>query len=345
MNVKLPVDVVSLDHIDAGFSRYWVELIASSTQSSFFHQLHYLKMIQAVFERPVFLWYVFRKNHLKMGGFFVPSRFFGRILVQPYYLPYSDPLFYEPGDEHFISRISRMEMGLKDFAELIEKHFFLAEMEFSPQTENSRIFLGRRGWEVFPRFTYVVDLWGAGDVMSTFHKAERRQIRKRLDETEICEHVSSEEFTDLIFGSYSRHHQHPPLKKVTMMRWIEGMLGLAGMHFMGLRNRDGQLVSGLVYAIFKDKAYFILQGSVSDKGISFTPLLYYHVYHRLKEEGICMIDLLGGMHPSIAVFKLHVGGVPRMHVRLRFTRNKGSAVLSGLQYFTGKILRRIFHLT
>ncbi len=313
-------DVISLEEVDANFSSLWVELLKSSTQSSFFHQLHYLKAIRDAFDRPIRLWFHYKGHYLESGGILFPSGFSSGILA--YYLPYQDPLFCSYGNELQANRFIRYMNGYKDFIRLVERSTWFAEFEFSPESYDITEFLYQKRWHAIPRYTFYIEISEPDQILQKIHRDERRQIRNFKIPYTVTQTWESEEFIQLIIASYKRHNTMPPLSVSQMMKWLTSIRYLQGVHFMGLRNQENELVAGLVYVLFKDRAYFLLGGARSVKGPSYTPTLYYLLYKDLYERGIRTVDLLGGMHREIARFKIHIGGEPRVHFRLRYQGNR-----------------------
>lgn len=314
-------EIIRLSEIDTSFANYWVELIKSSTQSSFFHQLHYLKMLQDVFERDVRLWYQFKGNRFTSGGILFPSKKNTSFIVSPYYLPYNDPLFYEPGKELNVTRTIRISRGMEAFIQFMEKYFSFVELEFSPSTQDVREFLYAPKWDVIPRYTFQINLSFSEKYMDLIHRDERRQIRNFDKSVEIIDSLPEEQFSDLIFQVYHRHQILPPLSRLDLLRWIHGIINLLGVHFVGLENNQKELEAGLLYVTFKKSAYFLLMAARETKGPSYTPYLMYHAVQQIRKKGITLIDLLGGMHKSIAKFKIHMGASPIVHFRVRMIHN------------------------
>ncbi|GAB4168231.1 MAG: hypothetical protein Kow00108_01210 [Calditrichia bacterium] len=331
------VNVIFLDEIDQTFSKAWIELLKESVQASFFHQIHYLKLIQDIFNRKIQLWVVDVGNRFLAGGVLMPSNKFSRILTSPYYVPYMDVLFFEPETEHQANRIMRMSEGYRILKALVEQRVWTADFTFSPESTDLREFIEDSHWNIAPLMTMMVDLMAQPDIMEIIHRSERRQIKNQKVKLHFIHSLDPHEFSNLILSSYQHHNMMPPLSQSELRLWISGLSRLTGVYSAGLTDDDGKLMSGLIYVVFKNKAYFLLGGSRRITGPSFAPYLFYLVYQELKKRGIRYIDLLGGNDKSITKFKIHMGGRPVPYYRISYNK---SSLLSKLISFPLQIRKR-----
>ncbi len=335
------IEKIELENVDSSFAQAWVGLVRESPRASFFSQLHYLKIIQHVFNKKIDLWYIRAGDKLRAGGVLFPHHILPRLITNLYYVPYNGILIRELPEEHNTKKIIRRNSVYSSFQKFIKDNYSYANFIFSPEHKDLREFAIKKRWNIKLKYTFYIDISNIDKVYKNIQRGERRRIKNFISKGKNVQSFIPEEFADLIFFSYERHRMLPPVTYQELRSWLLDLQLLSGIHFMGITDENNKLKSGLLWAEFKNRAYFLLTGSDLNDGVSYSPYLFYRVFSLLNERGFTTVDLLGGTHKSVSVFKMHMGGVPEAYYEVLYSQNFLYGLSVHLKEVVSKVKRRL----
>ncbi|MCK5077206.1 MAG: hypothetical protein KAR38_12570, partial [Calditrichia bacterium] len=242
------VEKISLNNVDSTFAKAWVELLSEAPQASFFSQLHYLTVLQNVFNRKIELWYIMNGDKMRAGGVLFIHPVFKKAITHLYYSPYTGVFIRELPEEHHSKKMIRRNQIYNSFKLFIEKNYSYSHFIFTPDTLDIRELSLSKNWNVKLKYTFNIDISNIDNTLKNIQRGERRRIKNFELEGQEVYTFKADEFAKLIFSSYERHKMLPPLSFKQLKTWLRELQFLRGINFFGITNSNDELQSGLLWA-------------------------------------------------------------------------------------------------
>lgn len=215
-----------------------------------------------------------------------------------------------------ISALSREdEKTVEAFINTIPKKFRLIELNLNATNQIS-------GTSVVARTNYLLDLHGDyTELLKGYSRSAKRNIR--LAETEqvtIIEDASAagiiqlhrHRFKDGIGSNDSDYNRFLSL--------INNLEKIGDHYCIGAINKNGLLIAGSIYLIYKDRISFVLNGNTAESlENGATHLLMDHTIKKFSGRGF-VLDFEGSDNPSFARFYQQYGALPETYYFFRDNR-------------------------
>jgi len=287
----------------------WNDLCAQSPAATPFHRYECLRVLAGRSDatlhpfvgyqdgRPVGLFPIFERSRRPVTTLFSP--------VPDHKVPYLGPLLLDRDEwsqaERDRRRRSFLDASLSCFYDRFAPSY--VNVRTTPRFADPRQFAWQ-GFEVVPRYSYVVDLTpGTDELLDAFSNDARRNVRDPPDEVEIREgeHDAIERIIDQVIA---RHEQQGETYLVTpeYVRALYDALpeGVLRPHEVRL---DGTFAGGLITLESGDTIYRWQGGAKPDADAPVNDLLDWHVMCAARDRGRDTYDLVGANNQRIADYK------------------------------------------
>ncbi len=318
----------------------WDNFVSRVSGGNIFQQSKFLRLFSEVFQQPVEILAIFRRNRLTGGLTCFPRRRLGLgYSAAPYFIPYNgvllDPI-EEISDES--RRNARQVALLRDLLNQLQQRFSLVVVDQPDNLADLRPF-GWNGWQCQPQYTVLVPLDDEKKMWEAVERDQRRKIR-RLQEQGFTLREGDDValLYALLEGSYRLHRQNPPLPQRHFLPFSRALLDnrLARLFFL---QKDSKVFSALLMLEDAPRAYALFSGRIPHRDASGTEVfLMWQVLNHYRKRQFQEVDLLGAMVPSIAKIKLELGGRLLRYDRFLYFKNGLVEWLfkTGVSYFKRK---------
>ena len=166
-----------------------------------------------------------------------------------------------------------------------------------------------RGWEVSPRFTYLIPLPAA---KSQWSSGARRAWQSKVSQYEIQEGMQyADQVIELCAQSYRRNGRSLPARPAALRKITQSMKPWVRV-FAAIREDTAE--AGMIILHDNATAHYWIAGSIPGPAMT---VLIGEVLPILSQSGITTFDFVGANTPSIAEFKRSFGPVLTQYYHLR----------------------------
>jgi hypothetical protein len=292
----------------------WDHFVSHSYNGTIFHKSFWLDAWGGSYD----IWVLYQGDDL-IAGFVAPFRKIlgAKIISPPFHTQYSG-LVLKKYEGKYVNKISAEKALTMELAAFLKKRYKWGILSFDPLIMDMHPFM-LHGFEVIPRYTYIVDI---SDIKKTWEEVERKKrnhIRKaEKDGLIIVEPSSFDEVIQLVGKSYRRQNMKFPsyqyydeLKKRNLCK-----------SFLCVNGNGDKIATSLIIWDEK-KVYGRLQGYDSEKkhtGAS-SLCIWECLKFASKELGFREFDCGGGsMNPQFEEPIKKLGGKLTPYYEVRWGR-------------------------
>ncbi len=301
------MDIRTLSLEDDADRQSWDTLVRVSPQRNPYASPEYVQAFGEAFDYEPEIVGLFRDNYLIGGTVLYLERKgpYRRVTIPPF-TQYTSVLLEEPPP---VAAIHARNSPLDALLYHVEDQYASLQIALHPSLQDVRSFQWHN-WEVFPRYTYMLELKDRERLLRDWSAGTRRLFLKHESEFEVIEAPwASRAIIDLAVQSYTRHACSFPTDPKRLDRAVRRLVDTHFARAFIARRRE-EPEAGLIILHDRKTAYYWIAGS--RPGSAMTVLLG-SVLPRLYAETIDRFDFVGANTPSIAEFKRRFGPELRLY--------------------------------
>ena len=288
----------------------WREFIAGACASTVYEQPHFL----AAYERSVAYWGCRQGSRIVAGLAAIEAdRAIVRLPCQQYNgLVFADDAYQKPA-----TRIGSRYRIADAFAHYIMATYRAADLAHSPDVVDIRAF----DWVHYhdpaaPRFssricyTTILDIRRPQD-RSGYQVLRRRSLAKAEKQgLSTARSADVDLLSQLVTATYARQGIRLKPEETRTFRAIARAVLTAGTGRLFVTSRGGQPLSGALFAVHRDRAFYVIGGGdAEDRDANAGSKVMADAFIALaQDDGITEVDLVGVNSPNRGAFKLSFGG-------------------------------------
>jgi len=284
----------------------WDKFVRDSPQGNLFHTITWVDILSRHFKRKYQI-LIIRWNDQPVGGclVFEHSRF-GQPMITPVPLyPYSAPLLYRPVDEKPQKTIANNLQIATALIVFLNQRYGLWILESSYLFTDMRAFQWA-GFEITPRYTYLLELKEQQELEEGFSQSLRKKIRQAREmQPAVLISTDPAEFIRHYLASYKRHGLKALLAEKDLLKLLPDLLSLPQVKLFYLQFQN-RIVASRIIVVDQTTIYDLLAGSIDETGLGSAYLLA-HILDSYAAQNY-RFNFLGADQSQIEQFKRSFGG-------------------------------------
>jgi hypothetical protein len=287
----------------------WDIFVKNSRYGSVFQTSSFLQIVAKSFQRNSVILAAKDGDRIVGGAVLLPLKKFGiYYTTSPFYIPYNGFIVSDfPLLKPYYKIVEKQGKIIDSLRQFIESEFVFAQLYIPSHLWDCRsLFLNN--WRFEPVYNVQLDLTHKPLVENLRRNQKRNILKVEKEGCEISLTEDVEKLYELYYNSYLHHHLDPPVSRKHFISFSSEILkaGIGKCY----QTRKGKEITAVLLVIEDfPTIYTLLAGRVLDKKYDNAELyLYWKLMNIYQENGYKIMDMLGGMEPSITYVKMGLGG-------------------------------------
>lgn len=300
---------LKIDILEPSQLHLWDIFVKSTRYGSIFQTSSFLHIVAKSFQRNFVIPIAKFGDQIVGGAVLLPRKKFGiSYTTSPFYVPYngfiiSDFSILKP-DYKIAEKQGQILNSLRQF---IESEFVFAQLYVPSSLWDCRSLI-LNNWRFEPVYNVRIDLTHKPLIENLRRNQKRNILKVEEDECDISLTKDVEKIYELYNNSYFHHQLISPIDRKNFVSFSSEILEAGIGKCYQVRKGDEVTAVLLVIEDFPT-VYTLFAGRISDKKYDNTELyLYWRLMNLYQGKGYKIMDMLGGMEPSIAYVKMGLGG-------------------------------------
>lgn len=288
----------------------WDNLVDISPQSTIFHKLEWLKIIEKHTKSRLFLFVGYLGNEIIAA---IPFFYIKNYLYKVVSSPIESAMVQNLGPiipNYEKLKQDKREFYFREFQKELDKYIYtridphLIRVTTSPDLIDIRPYIWSN-YRITPRYNYIKNIENLDDVWNDFKKELRKNIIKS---EKNCIEIEEGKFNNynIIIESLSNRLEEQELKLPVSNQYMLDLYKAFSSNGLKvfISNFEGKQVSGIICTTYKDKISIWVGATQANlKGLYPVDLLQWKIMEWGNKNGFKYCEILGANMPTISYFK------------------------------------------